>query len=254
MRIFIQSLSIVIIALATQSGLFAQQDYLKGKLLQQHDSVPIPNAHIINISQSRGTITHLDGVFTISAQTGDIILLQALGFFSDTIIVDQNMEKQPGENIFTLQRRVYELSEVKIYPYATFAEFKQAFINFDNSKLEPEFKLVLPDVNYANIPETSGGVIIKGPITALYNTYSRRGKQIAKYNELLARESVECQISKKYNPTIVSGLTKIQDPEELRKFMEFCKLNETFILNAKEFELYSAIYECFKEYMAMNKP
>jgi len=229
---------------------YSQAMLLSGKLLQQEDSQPIPNAHIINLSRSIGTVSFHDGSFHIHVQNGDRIRFQAVGFVTEIIIINENTNLTEVEKNIFLQKRIYELSEVRVVPYATFAEFKQAFI--EHRDTVEEYQLELPELPQITEYRPQGGIVIKGAITELYNTYSQRGKQIKKYHEILEQEALAYKVSKKYNPRVVTMVTKLTDPKEIEEFMEFCKLNQLFILNAKEYELYQAIQDCFKDYTAFK--
>ncbi len=223
---------------------------LSGKLLQKEGSQPIPNAHIINLSRSTGTVSLHDGSFLIHVQNGDQIRFQAVGFISETLIINENTNLTEVEKIIFLQKRIYELSEFRVVPYATYSEFKQAFIDYRDT-IE-EYKLDLPELSLSEEYRPQGGMVVKGAITELYNTYSKRGKQIKKYNEVLEQEALAVKVNKKYNPRVVTLVTKLTDPKEIEEFMEFCNLNQFFILNAKEFELYQAIQDCFENYTAFK--
>lgn len=227
---------------------YSQLFLLSGKLLRQEDSQPIPNAHIINLSRSTGTVSLHDGSFHIYVQNGDKIRFQAVGFITEILIINENTNLTEVEKIIFLQKRIYELSEVRVVPYATYSEFKQAFIEYRDTV--EEYKLELPELPLITEYRPQGGVVIKGAITELYNTYSQRGKQIKKYNEVLEQEALAIKANKKYNPRVVTKVTKLTDPKEIEEFMEFCNLNQFFILNAKEYELYQAIQDCFENYTA----
>ena len=219
---------------------------IRGIVADQRDSVAVANVHIINLSRSWGTTSSPTGSFSMMASAGDKILFQAIGFYKDTILITEHMLLQ-GENIDVwLSEQIYELPTVDIYPYATFTDFKYAFLNFKDP--EPAIDLHLPDP--ASIPRNGaeGGITLNGPITYLYDRFSRRGKEMARYHELVGQAEMDRRAERVINVELVKRYTGIEDDREVYDFLEYCNLTSEFILAHKEYEVYSALLACFDQY------
>ena len=72
--------------LTNLSLLFAQQN-ITGSVSDGES--PLPGATIIVDGTNNGTTTDFDGVFTISAQDGDVLIISYVGFADQRLIVGQ---------------------------------------------------------------------------------------------------------------------------------------------------------------------
>ena len=228
------------------------QGRLRGLVVHAGDSTALGSIHIINLSKARGTASAENGSFAIAASEGDQIMFQSVGFTNDTITV--NLADMEPDHILLvrLQPRTYELSAVDVFPYATFAEFRHAFIHFQDP--EPEFDLHLPELPYIPPADGSGGVVIRGPITYLYDRFSKRGREWTRYQEVLESESLALQAARIVNPDLVRRYTELEDEEEIREFLDYCKLSDEFIVRSPRHAVYEALLACYRDYMAMRTP
>ena len=91
-------------------------------------SEPIPFAHIIVKKDFRGTVSDPTGMFTIITYPRDTLLVSCVGYKTRKIPVP-NISKD-GHYIadIIMEENVIELSEVVIFPWKTYKEFKEAFV------------------------------------------------------------------------------------------------------------------------------
>jgi hypothetical protein len=144
------------------------------------------------------------------------------------------------------------LTEAIIYPYpATLEALKKEFLVLELEEEIPEFNLHLEKAGISPSPQT--GMVISGPISAIYNKLSRHAKIQQKYEGLVYQEQLRIKSTTIYNSALVSKITGLESEEELKKFMEFCELEPIFILNSNEYDLYCAISNCYNEYLNINK-
>lgn len=99
---------------------------LTNELLQ-----PLPFAHILVLNNYRGTITDKGGKFSFVTQVGDSIMFSTLGFKRTIFIVPDTLEKPFMTLDLVLDADTFMIAEVEVYPWKTYEEFKQAFINLD---------------------------------------------------------------------------------------------------------------------------
>lgn len=112
-------------------GVFAQgQDrnvIFSGIIIDGKNDEPLPGAVIINAQAGRGTVSTSLGNFAIHVFPGDSIVFSYLGFKKHFFKIPKNV----GETfsaVVELQQDAKMLKEVKIYPYSSEEEFKDAFI------------------------------------------------------------------------------------------------------------------------------
>lgn len=242
----------ILLAAGLFSGVARGQDatdrkIVKGWILQEGDSLPISNVHVVNLSRAWGTTSSYDGSFSMRLGPDDRIMFRAVGFYTDTLEFTVNKLAGLDSLVIFLRPQIYELPMVDVYPYATFTEFKYAFLNFKDP--EPPIDLRLPDP--LSIPSSSdgqGGIVIPGPITYLYDRFSRRGKELARYHQVLAQQDVERRAARVVNVELVKRYTGLKDDREVYDFLEYCNITPEFVLSRKEYEVYQALLVCYEQY------
>lgn len=218
-----------------------------GELRNYRDSAVIEDVHIINLSKKLGTTSNKNGLFKITSTVGDSLLFSVLGYEFEMVIVDSSNLILERLNTVELAPKTYSIPDIFVWPYLTYAEFKQAFINFD--KEIPEVELRLPEgENEMYAAAANPHISLGSPITALYMAFSKEGKELRKYQETLERDNYEKFLASKYNETIVQKITEIQNMKEVRAFMEYCNFSDNFIARSSEYTIYAAILNCYNNY------
>jgi len=227
---------------------------LKGKVISLKDSTAIPNVHIINLNSARATISGTEGQFWIPATAGDSIRFQAIGYETEVLTADPRLQDKEEEWVVVLEEKIYELPVVEIYPFQTFTEFKYAFLNFKDP--EPDFRIDLPQI----IPEPDldkmppgFGVVIPGPITFLYDHFSRRGKAQRNYHHVLKQEELARRAARVVNPQAIERLTGLKERVEINEFLIYCGITDEYVVNTREAEVYARIMACYETYLAEGK-
>jgi TonB-dependent starch-binding outer membrane protein SusC len=108
-----QKLFTFLIALCLQYSLYAQTGSFRGQVLDDR-SVPIPGASILKVGTTTGTITDLDGYFSLQAKKGDQLRVSFVGFQTQTITI-VNEESVT----ISLQTETSSLGEVVVIGYGT---------------------------------------------------------------------------------------------------------------------------------------
>ncbi|SFT95141.1 TonB-linked outer membrane protein, SusC/RagA family [Algoriphagus locisalis] len=78
-------------ALALHFGVWAQSTVITGKVVDATGE-PLPGVSILKVNSTEGTVTDLDGLYSISAGTGDELRFSFLGFQAQTIQVGSSTE------------------------------------------------------------------------------------------------------------------------------------------------------------------
>lgn len=115
------------------SGLVTTGDSLYG----------VPGVTVYVPKAGRGTVTNDYGYFSMAVLAGDSVVIRAIGYQHLTVKIPKNYNKQSYSVILELKEDVTVLPEVRIFPYPTEKDFKQAFL-----------KLKLPERNLTG-PERS---------------------------------------------------------------------------------------------------
>jgi len=90
---------------------------------------PLPYAHILILSNYRGTITDHNGKFSLVVEENDSVMFASLGFKRKTIEIPDSLAEPLLSLYVILDRDTLTIPEIVIYPWKTYDEFKEAFIN-----------------------------------------------------------------------------------------------------------------------------
>jgi hypothetical protein len=224
--------------------------YFKGRILDSLTGEALAFTHIVNPGRRRAVICDTLGYFYIRVRTHDTLKLSAIGYAPAQIIIVDSMrtlEKLPD----ILMRSVrYSIQAVMINPLGSYAAFRGRIANLE---LPPSRYEIHPTV-LAEI-ERETDIIPSGtisPITALYNWLSKEGKSRRKLARLIEQEQFEKDISYKYSPLIVSGITGYSG-FELYSFMEFCSFKKKFLTEADRYEIRDAVLRKQEIFEALKK-
>lgn len=214
-----------------------------GRLLDITTAKGADNIHVINLRTMQGTSSDMHGHFSVYYQPGDTLLFSSVQFEKQYSIV--RAESDTG--YYFLTPAVYLLPTAKVFRYRTYDEFKEAVLTLPKELYEKDEIPWFRDYFQASKDEYVS-VNSFSPITYLYDRYSKKAKEMQRYNFLIEQERTLNLVAIRYNADVVSRLTGLTSPEEIKKFMEYCQLPEPFILKAKDYELYLAIMNCYKQY------
>ncbi|MDR0712680.1 MAG: carboxypeptidase-like regulatory domain-containing protein [Bacteroidales bacterium] len=91
---------------------------------------PIPFAHILIKKTYRGTVSDAEGMFTLITHPGDTLLVSCVGYKLGKIAVPKITTADSKHYVrdIILETDTIKLSEVVIFPWKTYKEFKDAFI------------------------------------------------------------------------------------------------------------------------------
>jgi len=132
------------------SGIVASGDSLYG----------VPGVTILVPKAGRGTITNDYGYFSMPLLAGDSVVIRAIGYKHLTVVIPRNYNKQSYSVVLELKEDATVLPEVRVFPYPTERDFKQAFLKMKTPEREltgPERSLS-PEVvtaMFRNLPMTS---------------------------------------------------------------------------------------------------
>jgi hypothetical protein len=127
---------LVLLILSLKSALGQQKETDKsGNLVQLTGRLfdellqPLPYAHILILNNYKGTITDKQGKYTLVTQVHDTVMYSSVGFRRKNIIIPDTLS-EPFFNLdVVLDRDTIMIGEIEIYPWKSYEEFKEAFLN-----------------------------------------------------------------------------------------------------------------------------
>lgn len=90
---------------------------------------PIAFAQILVLQNYRGTLTNVYGNYSVVVEEYDSILITAVGYKNIYIVIAPDQPSHFLTKDLTLRTDTLVLAEARIYPWKTYEEFKEAFVN-----------------------------------------------------------------------------------------------------------------------------
>lgn len=229
---------------------------ISGTVVESKTKEPVPFVHVYTRSLSAGTTTNEHGKFMVQINPSDTLVFSAVGFDKYFFSLKQDDLRPYYEVVIELDFRTYELAPVKVTAWKDVEQFKKDILELDIPTPEKEFKINIPrnarvyddpklNNNLGN--DMGGGVTLQGPIDALYNAFSRQGKQLKKLDALKEENVRRREIESRYNIEVVQRITSLNE-EGARRFMEWCKFEDEFLLTSSEYDLTVAVLRCLEDF------
>ncbi len=247
------------------------QIIIRGIVKDKNTQEPISFAHIHIPEKNMGTASDLYGSFNFEIGAIDTLNITAVGYYSNVIILSDSVSDGHIDLSIELIPRVYELEGVTIVPYLSYDEFKRAILNYEPSleqRIEEEnleimarnLSMLASKVNVLNyLPNEVPTLKMKGPVSALYDLFSKEAKSERKLLKLIARdlqqellEKHQAEIKEKFNPALVGSLTGLSDQGQISEFMNFCSFHDDLVLYTSDYHFYTRIVDCYQEYLLEN--
>ncbi len=95
----------------------------------QHN--PLANVNIIILNERRGTTSDFRGMFSFVVRSNDTILFSHMGHKGTIHVIPDSLYGQQYPADIFMVSDTFHLAEVRVYPWKTYQEFKEAFLALD---------------------------------------------------------------------------------------------------------------------------
>jgi hypothetical protein len=197
-------------------------------------------------------LTNVDGMIEIQFKRGEKLVVSHLTY--DTLVIDPADYADAVMPVFYLTPRVYELREFKFTILGPRHLFDNKFVKNDMGKTDEEIvreKLEIADMRKELIGldrGAQGGVVLGSPISALYNRFSKEGKELRKYAALIKQDRRDSAYVKEFQIETIMALTSFDLPTS-KRFMEFCSFSKSYVTSVETLALYMEVLHCKDEYI-----
>lgn len=118
---------------------------------------PLQFAHILIMNNLRGTISDTDGKFSIVTEVHDTVLFSSVGYKRRFLVIPDTLPKPFLIIDLVLEQDTILIAEVEIYPWKSYEEFKQAFLNLklpedDNERARRNIAIIKAQIILDNSP------------------------------------------------------------------------------------------------------
>lgn len=189
--------------------------------------MPMPFVYIINKATGNGTMSDNAGNFYLRAKENDTLVVSFVGYVRLKLPVAKLKTNANGEVKIVMKKIIYGLGPVTVTAF----------------KIKPyEREKMQKVIQEAKIKPVDA---MSSPITALYNQFSKRGKEQRKLAAIFEQVFIDEQVSQKLNAEILRKLTG-DDMIDYEKFRKYCfSLTDYYILNHDGYDLYYKVMECY---------
>ena len=240
--------------------------YIEG-FITNPDGRYLENVHVVNLTANSGSNSNREGQFRIEARPGDSLRFTGIGYNPLTYRIPSTRPSPVLPLHIVMESDTILITGAYIYPWpADVAAFKQAILSMeDQTPKVPDLKLNdkrfysstlpggTPPATIAGMANPGLTYTIPGPITALYEAFSKTAKSQRKFEELVKDDQKREVAARRYNAEVVKQVTHFTSDKEIQDFMIFCNLSIDFIIRSSEYDLYLAIHDCLLAYNESNK-
>jgi len=230
MRRLLLLISIIITSLQT----FAQQTFTEGLVFDGVTKDRIAIVNIVNLRTGESMYNNLNGVFKVKSEPGDLLVFSKLNYFNDTVQVTNDLAK-----VVYLNRVGITLQEVNIYGAGL---SPRSIMDKNRSQYSKAYGAL---ANKDLLSFTGGSVGLS--IDALYNAFSREGRNAKKLRDVLDNDYKQNTIDYRFSKAFVGRVTALHG-KQLDDFMKKYRPGYYFITYASDYELIASIRANLKRY------
>ena len=212
---------------------------ISGTVLEGESSTPMPYVYLINQTNGNGTITDYNGRFSIIAKNTDTLVFSYIGFARKKYPVSliKNLSDSTKRPLKVIMRTMMiELAPVTAFSY----KIKQNEIDYMKRYIKQHAAV-------------KGLNAFQSPITAMYDQFSRKGKENRKLQQIFEQILVHEEVEKKFNAEILRQLTEDEfiDFEAFRRYCWY--VSDQYILSHEGYDLYAPIMDCYRRWKSDGK-
>jgi len=206
------------------------QQLIKGTVFEKDTGKVMPFVYIINKSNGNGTMSDNDGKFMLYSNINDTLICSYIGYSKLYVPVKSLTTNSKGEVKLVMSQMLINLNMITVTTFK-FKPYERDYMKkiIDESRIKK--------MDYA-----------MSPITALYMTYSKEGRQIRKLAKIFEDIFIEEEVQKKLSPDILRKLTG-DEKIDYNAFRKYCvSVSDQYIISHEGVELYSKVMECYKRW------
>jgi len=220
---------------AQDKQIHTDSNQIEGVVYDKDTQERIARTNILDITTGQSFYNNLKGEFKIDAHPGDKLVFLKLDYFADTLTLKDN-----SSLLISLRRMAIPLKEVTIRDtLATPLQRLQA--------TRRDFSKAYGSNAYDDILSTSPGGGAGISIDALWNSFSREGRNAKHLQGLIQEDYRQNVIDYRFNRSYVGNITKLKD-QELTDFMVRYRPGYFIVTTATEYEFITYIRNSLKRY------
>lgn len=223
----------------------ADRVIVAGYVFEETSGEPLPYVNVYVKRTRRGTITDTAGYFAITAKVNDTLTFSSLGYDKKYVVINDSATDNSKPLIVFLDTRIYQINSIDII---ALKKYKQLEFEITHMRLPDDdyifalnnFPVRPVDIDYYERVNAPGFGLVYSPITALYNMFSKEGKELRKLEEVQRKDNLNNLINAKIGYDVIMKLTGMSQ-NEVNLFLDWCSFSPDFINKLTEYDLISVI-------------
>jgi hypothetical protein len=213
-----------------------QQKPVDGVVFDKDTKERIARVNIINMRTKESLYNNLQAEFHLNAKIGDQLIFSKTNYANDTVTV-----KRLGSILVYLKSTSIMLNQVDIHDTLKTPEQRLAATKRDYAK-------IYGSLGDRDILSTSPGGGAGISIDALWNIFSRSGRNAEHLKTVIERDYHENVIDYRFNKTLVTNITGLKEPK-LSEFMQRYRPGYYMVVTASDYDFISSIKANYRRYM-----
>ncbi|MBD1393571.1 hypothetical protein [Mucilaginibacter glaciei] len=215
---------------------FAQQKEVSGIVFDKESKVRIAKVNVYNVTKGSAVYNTFKGEFKIQASVGDMLIFSKPDHFSDTVKLKSFAPVAVYLRPQAIQLQQVTIRDTMLNPQRRYQQTKSDYNRIYGSISSSEFLTASPGVG--------AGI----GIDALYNAFSRSGRNAAHLREVIDRDYKQNVIDYRFNKTYVASVTKLMEPQ-LTEFMLKYRPGYYQVTQFNEYEFIASIRTNLRRYL-----
>jgi hypothetical protein len=224
-------------------ALFAQEAFSQkcdkvlftGKVIDTLRPQNFYNLMVVNRSTGIGVFGQPNGSFYVYVSNGDSISISIKEYTTVNIVIKADSNCQFRKQ-FIIERKPQEIQEIVIKPLKTLEQIKEEREN-----------LALRETR-----QVTGLEVLRSPITALYQAFSKREKNKRWIAEQEFKDDQRKIVRELLHLYVAYDIIELSE-EDFDAFIYFLNVNDSFLKTASEMELITFIQDKFDHFKRINK-
>lgn len=234
---------------------FAQEEPIKGTVMNAANDQPLENVNIVNLNQVVGAVTDEEGNFQIKAAVNDTLYFSYLGFRSIRVRVTNDWLKYGNVKVKMTELGI-ALEEVNINSVKLTGYLE---IDAKNIPIYDNYRYSISGLNtgYEGGDHSPSAVTktlrsLSNPADLVYNIFGKRPRQMKKLRQMKEDENIRDLLRRKFDRETLMALLQV-NRSEIDEILNHCNYSKDFMKTANDLQILDAINGCYEEYKALQK-
>jgi hypothetical protein len=241
---------------ASDSTAVKSDSTVKGIIIDATSKQPLENVNIVNLNQVIGTATNAKGEFELRARANDTLHLSYLGFKSIKVKVTNDWVDRIDKSTITLTELALALEEVVVTGLQLTGYLE---VDIKQVKINNNYRYSISGLSNgyeAGKKQPSAVTKVLGsifnPLDFLYNTFSKKGKELRKLKQMKEDDNIRNTLANRFDREVLIALLGV-NKVDLDEIVSQCNYSLEFVSTANDLQILDAISECYEEYKVLNR-